>query len=230
MGRPDYLTARCPAGCEAWLHPKAVKPHIELDRCRGVPWLDDAPDAVLVAAPDAETLERVLPPALVARPNFSYDRLLARDQPEYLRIDVCRGITVRSPIADVPARRWVHVAVAAARDYGEAGIRRAVTAPGFAELERELIDSGQFLECPDCHEFVKLKGLNLHRTRNVACRWRRAASEVENAWRQGWRDPYSIPGAPLTWSDLRATSMWRRRLHPVAFPKWTAVLLAPDDG
>lgn len=30
--RCEYLTARCPYGCEVWLHPKAVAPHA--DRCR----------------------------------------------------------------------------------------------------------------------------------------------------------------------------------------------------
>lgn len=227
MTKSRYLTARCLAGCETWLHPAAVEPHLDLGRCRGRPWVDDIPDAVLVAAPMAEMLEPLLPAALVARPTFSYDRLVTPAPAEYLRIEVCQGITVCSPIAGVPSRRWVHVVRAAAARDGEAGVRRAMTAAGFAEVESELVDPGEFLECPDCRELVKRKGLATHRSRNVACCWRRAATEVREAWQLGWRDPYSVPDAPLKWSDLRARSDWRRRLRPVKFPRWTAVLLAP---
>jgi len=225
--KSNYLTVRCLAGCETWLHPAAVRPHIELGRCRGHPWVEDIADAVLVAAPTAEILKPLLPPDLVARPTFSYDRLVRPAPGEYLRIDVCQGITVRSPINGVPSRRWLHVAKAAAGRDGEVGVRRAMTSDGFADLEGELVDSNEFLECPDCGEFVRRKGLATHRSRNVACRWQHAAAEVREAWQLGWRDPYSVPDAPLKWSDLRARSVWRGRLRTVKFPRWTAVLLAP---
>lgn len=35
MTKCEYLTARCPTGCEVWLHPKAVTPHEA--RCPGHP-------------------------------------------------------------------------------------------------------------------------------------------------------------------------------------------------
>lgn len=227
MTSSRYLTARCPTGCENWLYPAAVEPHVDLGQCGGRPWTEDIPDATLVAAPMAEVLERLLPPALVAHPDFSYDRLTASTFPDYLRIAVCRGITVRSPIAVVPSRRWVSVALAAAARYGEPGVRRAMIGSGFAELEHELIDPAEFAECPDCHEVVKRKGLKTHQSRNVGCRWQHAANVVRELWQQGWQDPYSVAGAPLKWSDLRAKGEWRRRLQTVEFPKCTAVLLAP---
>jgi len=57
---------------------------------------------------------------------------------------------------------------------------------------------------------------------------RRAAAEVRAAWAAGWRDPYSVQGAPLTWGELTGKVCWQRRLVTVDFPRWTAVLLKPD--
>jgi hypothetical protein len=46
--RCRYLTARCPTGCETWLHPRAVNAHVLLRRCRGNPWIEDVEDEALV--------------------------------------------------------------------------------------------------------------------------------------------------------------------------------------
>lgn len=226
MTRSHYLTARCWSGCETWLHPAAIEAHIDFDRCRGHPWVDDVVDATLIAASVAEALIPLLPPELIGHPSFSEDRRL-RGLPDHLHDDVYQGITVRSPIVGIPSRRWLHVATAVANHRGEAGIQRATTATGFEELEREFIDPTEFVECLDCRELVKSRGLRAHRSRNSVCRWRRAAAEVRTLWAGGFRDPYRVAGAPLKWSDLRATSEWRRRLRTVEFPKWAAVLLAP---
>lgn len=48
-----YLTARCPSGCESWLHPRAVEAHLQPGRCRGKPWVDHVDDSALVPEPAA---------------------------------------------------------------------------------------------------------------------------------------------------------------------------------
>ena len=41
---------------------------------------------------------------------------------------------------------------------------------------------------------------------------------------------WSVPNAPLRWTDLTAKKAWRDRLAPVGFPRWTAVLLSPAEA
>lgn len=226
MTKVHYLTARCPQGCETWLHPAAVWPHThEPGRCRRRPWVDDLADTALIAAPLAQDIAAHLPPGLVAKPEFSEDRLLAADPPDYLRIDLCAGIVVKSPLEGIRARRWAVVTGAAVREQGLAVIDEVLTADGFAALEAALVEQGRLEVCPDCGDTVTSRGLARHRARNTACRWRRAAAEVRRLWDDGWRDPRSVPGAPLKWMELNATMAWRRRIHVVPFPAWTAVLL-----
>ena len=229
MTRTKYLTARCPTGCEAWLHPQALAGHLRPGRCRGHAWVEDLDDAVLVAAPVAATLTRVLPAEYVDRPTFSEDRILRRGPMpgDYLRDEVYQGIAVRSPVDGVRASRWLLVATAAARASGDDGVREALDGDGFADLERDLVDPADVVECPTCHDVVRRRGLGSHLAKNTACRWRRAAAEVRERWEQGARDPWSVPGAPLKWSDLQARREWRRRLSPVRFPAWVAVLVEP---
>lgn len=114
---------------------------------------------------------------------------------------------------------------AAERDLGAGAIHKALTSDGFAEIELRLNEEGRLACCPDCGDTTTAKGLSRHRTRNTPCRWRRAVEEVRRLWAEGWRDPFSVPGAPLKWRELNATVAWRRRLHVVPFPAWTAVLL-----
>lgn len=226
MSKVHYLTARCPQGCETWLHPRAVWPHNEdPKRCRHHPWVDDLDDNALIAAPLAHDVASILPRDLVGRPRFSGDRLLHPHPDDYLRIDVTAGIVVRSPVEGVRAQRWAVVVAAAERDLGVGAIHKAVTADGFAELEQRLTDEGRLAQCPDCGDTTTAKGLTRHRARNTPCRWRRAAEEVRRLWTDGWRDPFSVPDAPLKWGDLNATVAWRRRVHVIPFPAWTAVLL-----
>jgi len=194
-------------------------------RCTGRLWVDAVVDATLVTGSMAELLAELLPPELVDRPTLSADRLISPGPGEYLRIDVCQGITVRSPVAGVRSRRWVHVAAAGLRQGGEAAVRRALTAESFALLETELVLD--VVSCPHCGEMVKRRGLSAHQATNMACRWRQAVGEVRERWANGSRDPWSVPGAPLEWGALKAKATWARRLEVVAFPRWAAVLLAP---
>ena len=137
---------------------------------------------------------------------------------------------MRSPVDGVRARKWLRVAVAALESQGLSSVREALSPEGFHALEREVLPPGSEVTCPDCDETVSARGLGIHRATSGACRWRRAAAEVRAAWAVGWRDPYSVEGAPLTWGELMARVCWKRRLVTVDFPRWTAVLLKPDSA
>ena len=231
MSKVHYLTARCPQGCEAWLHPRAVEPHLgDPDRCRTRPWVDEIADEALISAPLAHDVAKVLPPALLSRPSFSGERLRSADPDDYLNIDLCQGVMVRSPVPGVRAQRWAVVTSAVARDRGVAAIDEATSAAGFAALETQLRAEGRLTVCSICGDTTTVRGLRSHQARNRACRWRVAAEEVRRRWTQGWRDPYSVPGAPLKWGELNATAMWRRRTDVVRFPAWTGVLIRTDGA
>lgn len=222
MPRVHYLTIRCPKGCEAWVAPPWLDGH--LARCTGRPWVDDLPDRAVIPAPLVGALLSVLPRAIVeeaARPRVDRAR---RDR---VALDFREGVTVRSPVEGVRARRWLRVAVAALESKGLTSVRQALSADGFSALEQALVPPGSEVVCPDCGEHVTARGLGTHRATSGACRWRRAAAEVREAWARGWRDPYSVEGAPLTWGELTGRVCWQRRLVTVDFPRWTAVLLKP---
>lgn len=189
--------------------------------------MDDLPDRAVIPAPLAGALLSVLPRALVEqaeRPKVD------RARRERVALDFREGVTVRSPVEGVRARRWLRVATAALESKGLSSVREAVFPDGFYALERELVPLESEVRCPDCDEGISARGLPTHRATNAACRWRRAAAEVRRAWAAGWRDPYSVEGAPLTWGELVRKVRWQRRLVTVDFPRWTAVLLKPEDA
>jgi hypothetical protein len=222
MPRVHYLTIRCSTGCEAWLAPPWLQGHRA--RCTGRPWVEDLPDRAVIPAPLVGALLSVLPRAFVQeaeRPK------VARSRQDGVALDFRHGVTVRSPVDGVPARRWLRVATAAVETKGLSSVRLALSPEGFSALEQELVPPGTEAVCPDCGESVTARGLATHRATSGACRWRRAAAEVREAWAAGWRDPYSVEGAPLTWGELVGRVHWQRRLVTVDFPRWTAVLLKP---
>lgn len=224
MKRFHYLTIRCPIGCEAWLAPPWLDAH--RNRCSGRPWVDDLPDTAVVPAPLAGALLSVLPRSLVddaPRPS------VARARRDRVALDFRSGFCVRSPVDGVPARRWLRVATAALEKEGLGSVRGALTREGFLELERQVMEQGNYVACPECSEDVTARGLATHRATNSACRWRRAAREVRESWDQGCRDPFSVGGAPLAWAELTQRAQWKRRLATVDFPRWTAVLLRAED-
>lgn len=230
VSRCRYLTARCPSGCESWLHPKAVTAHVGLGRCRAVPWVDSTEDSALVPGPHARLFRDRLPDALVGPVNVSQDRVLRLRSAEGVRDDVLQGIVVRSPIEGVNARRWMYVVRAAVELRGPEAIEKGLAPSGFGDLERELQVDDWLVDCPDCGEPVKRSRMNLHLAKSTLCRWRRARDEVKALWGAGWRDPFSIPGAPLAWGALQEKAVWRRRLRTVELPRWVAVLLAPTEA
>ena len=226
--RCRYLTARCPSGCESWLHPRAVELHVGLGRCRGEPWVDNIEDSAVIPEPAATLFVQRLPAGLIAPVRVSAERVRSISPTERVRNDVLHGVVVRSPIASVRARRWVYVVTAAIDRDGPDAIERGISSTGFVELERELQADDWLVDCPDCGETVKCSRINLHRTKSTLCRWKRAGADVRRLWEAGGRDPYSVPGAPLRWDALRGTAVWRHRLRTIEFPRWVAVLLSPD--
>jgi hypothetical protein len=220
--------ARCPSGCESWLHPRAVDPHLR--RCSGKPWVDDVEDSALVPQPVADLFSERVPASLIGPVDISLDRVLRLRSHEGVRYDVLQGVVVRSPVEGVRARRWVYIVRAAVERQGPDAISTALTSAGFDKLQRELDVDDQLVDCPDCGETVRRSRINLHRAKSTLCRWRRARGEVRTLWDTGWRDPYTVPGAPLSWEGLKARTAWRRRIHTIEFPLWTAVLLSPSPS
>lgn len=187
----------------------------------------DLPDSVVVPAPLSGLLLSVLPPAIVdgaEHPNVSAARRRRVD------ISFREGVRIRSPLDGIRAKRWLIVARAALKHEGLDAVRRTLTTDAFLALEAALVPAGKYLACPDCSEIVTSGRLAYHQATNSACRWRRAVREVRRAWTAGWRDPFSIDGAPLTWSELTGRVVWRSRLRTIPFPRWTAVLLATDSS
>lgn len=230
VGRSTYLTVRCPTGCEAWLHPKAVHQHLA-GRCRGHPWVEDLPDTAVIPEPYTElilsaiddTLVSVVPPDRSGRVDPSDGRVRNQPRPH-------KGTRrIQSPIEGIKARRWLLVAVAAAERWGDDGVRTALDPQRFQDLEGELVAPESYNDCPICGTFVSTRSLRTHQRTSANCLWRHAASEVQDAWLDGWRDPWSIPGAPLTWSELTSTAALRRSLRTITFPRWIAVLLPPQE-
>lgn len=230
MGRAAYLTARCPTGCEAWLHPHALDRHVQ-GRCRGHPWINDLPDTAVVPNSSSSVILGALDGTLVSPvPLERASRVDGRDgrlrnpAPEHGGM-----FRIHSPLPGVKARRWLVVAIAAADRWGSDGVRQALDRQCFHDLEGELLVPGSYVDCPICGAFVSAHSLHAHQTTSANCAWRRAALEVRCAWRDGWRDPCSIPEAPETWSELSASTRWKRQVRTVVFPRWIAVLL-PGDG
>jgi hypothetical protein len=135
------------------------------------------------------------------------------------------GLTLTTPVVGIRPRRWLTVAIAAIERLGCDGLERALDPSSFHDLEAEVLTSGTHVECPSCGAFITTRGLKHHQGSNAACAWRRAATEVRTAWAEGWRDPYSVRDAPMTWGELRAKKCWRDHLRTVLFPRWISVLL-----
>lgn len=134
-------------------------------------------------------------------------------------------VTLATPITGIRPRRWLTVTIAAAERLGYDGVERALDPSTFHELETEVLTPGTYVECPTCGALITIRGLKNHQATNAVCAWSRAATEVRTAWAAGWRDPYSVHDAPLTWGELRAKACWRDQLCTILFPRWIAVLL-----
>lgn len=226
MTKVHYYTARCILGCEAWLHPKAVKPHTEEpERCKRMPWIDLLQDEALIAAPLAEVISILMPDGIITDPQFSEDRYLGRNGE--LHPDLAHGIVIRSPLDGVAAQRWAAVVTIAEGEIGIGVVERAFDPEGFNQIEANLNHRQRLVTCSACRAVTTPRGLNGHRASNTACRWRRSAAEVRQLWELGWRDPYSLRSVPDTWTEL-STPSWRPRVHVVPFRSWTAVLVREE--
>jgi hypothetical protein len=211
-----YFTARCPVGCECWLHRYAVAGH--LTRCGGFPWVDDGiGDEAMVSDEEARAVMTVLPEELWDVPDH------AGVVHGWFHGEVVTSFL--SPFPGIAPRRWSQVAAAAlaAGIVEPAGLLDVDT---FRRVERTLALTRNLAVCDRCGMTVRRGGLSVHKASNQRCRWIYAAEEVRRLWADGWRDPYTVPGTPLIWGDLQK-ARWRSRVRAVRFPLWMAVLISP---
>lgn len=166
-------------------------------------------------------LASVLPDGLVEDTNPK-DRRSRRNE---VGFDFRHGRRMLSPVEGVVARRWLQVAMRGLELKGIEAVREAVALDGFLALEADVMPADEVAPCPWCGDYVSRRGMKRHQGADVVCRWRRAVAEVREAWLSGWRDPFNVEGAPLTWAELRSRVRWTKRMLTVSYPRWTAVLL-----
>ena len=224
--RCEYLTARCPYGCEVWLHPRAVGPHG--DRCPGHRWTDIRMPVTQVALSDqqAELARLICPPAQLLRPSFSGDRLLNPRPGMRLHDSLVAGAVVQSPFPDITGRRWWTV-LRAAHEQGW-DTDPTLYPEGFHHLEQQLGIVDHFASCTLCGDDITPNRMKAHHKTNSVCRFLSDTAEVRTFWKLGYRDPYVLQddGVPITWTQLNSRVAWRTRLHIVRFRLWTAVLIS----
>lgn len=224
--RCEYLTARCPYGCEVWLHPRAVGPHG--DRCPGHRWTDNRMPVTQVALSDqqADLARLICPPTQILRPTFSGDRLLNPRPGMRLHDSLVAGVVVQSPFPDVTGRRWWTVLRAA---HEQGWDTDPTLHPGrFHHLEEQLGLVDHFASCAICGDDITPNRMKAHHKTNSVCRYLSDTAEVRTFWKLGYRDPYVLrdEGVPITWTELNSRVAWRTRLHIVRFRLWTAVLVS----
>lgn len=224
--RCGYLTARCPYGCEVWLHPRAVGPHG--DRCPGHRWTDNRMPVTQVALSDqqADLARLICPPTQLLRPSFSGDRLLNPRPGMRLHDSLVAGVVVQSPFPDITGRRWWTV-LRAAHEQGWA-TDPALDPDDFHHLEKQLGLVDHFASCAICGDDITPNRMKAHHKVNSVCRFLSDTAEVRTFWKLGYRDPYVLQndGVPITWTVLNSRVAWRTRLHIVRFRLWTAVLIS----
>lgn len=227
--RCEYLTARCPYGCEVWLHPRAVAPHH--DRCPGHRWTDRRlPVTQVVLSDDQADLAReICPPEQLRPPEFSGDRLLSPRPGMRLHDGLVAGVVVESPVPAVTGRRWWTV-VRTAHLQGLSP-QSAREPEGFHRLEQRLGLVDRFASCAVCGDDIAPNRMKNHQKTNSVCRFLADTAEVRSFWGLGYRDPYLVQdeGIPITWTELNRRAAWRARVHIVRFRLWTAVLIAGAD-
>ena len=227
--RCEYLTARCPYGCEVWLHARAVAPH--RDRCPGHRWTDRRLPVtqVVLSVEQADLARRICPPEQLGQPEFSGDRLLNPRPGMRLHAGLVAGVVVESPVPAVTGRRWWTV-VRAAHQQGLSA-ESAREPEGFHHLEQRLELVDRFASCAVCGDDITAKRMKNHQKTNSVCRFLADTAEVRTFWDLGYRDPYLVraEGIPITWTELNSRVAWRSRVHIVRFRLWTAVLIGGAD-
>jgi hypothetical protein len=215
--RCEYLTARCPYGCEVWLHPRAVAPHH--DRCPGHRWTDQRlPVTQTVLSDEQADLARVIcPPEQLHRPDFSGDRLLNPRPGMRLHDGLVAGVVVESPVPAVTGRRWWTV-VRTGHEQGWS-TDLALEPESFHHLEQQLGLVDRFASCTICGDDITPNRMKNHHKTNSVCRFLADTAEVRTFWKLGYRDPYLLQGdgIPITWTELNSRVAWRTRLHIVRF-------------
>jgi hypothetical protein len=190
-----------------------------LARCAGFGWVDDGiGDEALVSGDEAAAVMLALPEYLWDRPDH------AGFVPRWFHGE--RVTAFRSPFPGIAPRRWSQVA-AAALAAGLVEPAALLDVDVFRRVERSLALTRNLAVCDRCAMTVLRSGLAGHQASSGRCRWIHAADEVRALWGDGWRDPFSVPGVPRVWGELKGRAHWRERVRTVRFPLWTAVLVRP---
>jgi hypothetical protein len=228
MTADEYLTARCPTGCEAWIPAKAVPAHV--DRCPRARWTDlRLPlNEILLTGIDADIAKLVCPEELLLPPTFRPERFRRYGSGLYLATNITAGVVVQSPLTGVTARRWWRACRAATEQGRPRG--PLFDAAAFGAFEQELDVADGLISCEICGDDVTAHMIARHQRTNSACRFMADTARVRELWAEGYRDPYSLRhlDVPTTWTKLHSRVAWRRRLFVVPFRLWNAVLLAPE--
>jgi hypothetical protein len=227
--RCEYLTARCPYGCEVWLHPRAVAPHH--DRCPGHRWTDQRLPITNAALShdQADLARRICPPEQLHRPEISGDRLLNPRPGMRIHDGLIAGVVVESPIPAVTGRRWWTVLRAA---HGQGWSTDLALEPeSFRRIEERLGLVDHFATCTICGDDITPRRMTNHHKANSVCRFLADTAEVRTFWNLGYRDPFLLQGdgVPTTWTELNSRVTWRNRLHIVHFRLWTAVMISAGE-
>jgi hypothetical protein len=227
--RCEYLTARCPYGCEVWLHPRAVAPH--RDRCAGHRWTDQRLPVTQIALFDeqADLARLICPPEQLQRPEFRGDRLRNPRPGMRLHGGLVAGVIVESPVPAVTGRRWWTV-VRTSHEQGWS-TDLALDPESFHHLEQQLGLVDRFASCTICGDDITPNRMKNHHKTNSVCRFLADTAEVRTFWKLGYRDPYVLQGdgVPITWTELNSRVAWRTRLHIVRFRLWTAVMVSASE-
>jgi hypothetical protein len=201
--------------------------HVREKRCRGKAWFRGVEQTMLLDASNARLLEECGGGDLLDFEHMEAYRSTDARRP-HLPLVVQYGAVLRSPIEGITARVWWYVVKTTllVDDDPKRVVERALTPDGFAELTPNDLWA-RVVTCPHCDDLVI--NLSQHQQSNRRCRMARAANRVVELWSDGYRDPWTVPGgAPLTWSELKA-SRWRKRLVVVEFPKWNAVVVSATN-
>lgn len=219
--RYRYMTARGPLGCDWWSIPPAVDRHFRSGKCKRRPWALGGGGELLIAGDDyARAGVLALVPAQPKRPATLGDRAarpLARDR--IVRDAVGAGTVLTSRFPGIPARRWLEVADAALRRIGPAVMAEVLDHGRFAEREQTLGTAEGFVSCPLGGDWLQEGGLIGHQRSSTRCPLLVAHREVEAAWAQGWRDPWSFATTCARGLRRLSRGRWRSRIRTVEYPQ-----------
>lgn len=206
-----------------WAPPEEMERHVRDKRCSGHAWFRGVQRTMLLDARSSRLLQESGGEALLDFERMEAYRTRDARRP-HMPLSVQFGAVLASPVEGVTARVWWYVVKKPHLLESEdphSVVVRAMTDDGLAALAPAGL-SDRLVSCQFCGDVVI--DVAQHQRSSRRCKMAAAADRVNELWNAGYRDPWTMPGgAPLTWSELRA-SRWRKQLAVVEFPKWNAVL------